>query len=59
LSAYRQATKKVQLGVNFDFREIIEEVAEDSMSSHSYNILTIVLIRDIPSNKYDSYLKNM
>jgi len=58
LSAYRQATKKVQLGVNFDFRQIIEEVAEDSMSSHSYNILCIVLIRDIPSKSYLSYLKS-
>jgi hypothetical protein len=51
LSAYRQATKKVRLGVNFDFRQIIEEVSEDSMSSHSYNILCIILVRDIPTKR--------
>jgi len=58
LQAYRQYAKKVKMGIHGEFREIIDEVAEDAMSSHSYAILVIILDGDKVSNM-NAYLATL
>jgi len=55
---YRSAAKSVKMGLQGEFREIIEEVAEDAMSSHSYAILVIMLDGDKVSN-LESYMATL
>jgi hypothetical protein len=55
LKAYRKTAKSVTMGITNEFKEIIDECAEDAMKSHSYCILIILMDGDKVSSP-ENYL---